>query len=126
MLDRLDLTEMEALRTVSLPGGTRVRLRSILYADCASHCVTLHCKHGKNIVLRTNFSEISALLCAYPYFFSPTKGVLVNFHEVASQNGSTFQMHDGALIPISRRKTKEVLDAYSSFLFDQLRKGDDL
>lgn len=32
-------------------------------------------------------------------------------------------MSDGSLIPISRRKAKEVTDAYSSFLFEQLRKG---
>ena len=32
-------------------------------------------------------------------------------------------MSDGYLIPISRRKAKEVKEAYSSFLFEQLRKG---
>ncbi len=123
MLDRMDLAKLEKMRAVQLPDGSSVVLRNILYADCASHCITLHCKQHQNIILRMNFSEIEALLCAYPYFFSPSKGIIVNFFEVAVQQSDTFQMSDGTPIPISRRKAKEVLNAYSSFLFEQLRKG---
>lgn len=124
MLDRIDLAQIEKIRTIRLPDGTNVILRDIIYADYASHCTTLHCKIGKNISIRTSFSEIEALLCAYPYFFSPSKGIVVNFYEVAVQNADIFTMSDGSRIPISRRKAKEVMDAYSSFLFEQLRKGD--
>ncbi len=123
MLDRIDLAQLEKLRTVKLPGGASVVLRDIIYADYNSHCTTLHCKGGKNVSVRANFSQIDALLCAYPYFFSPSKGLIVNFYEVAAQNADTFILNDGSRIPISRRKAKEVIDAYSSFLFEQLRKG---
>lgn len=123
MLDRLDLEEIEKMRAVKLPDGTSTVLRNIIYVDFALHRVTLHCKEGKNVAVRSNFSEVEPLLCAYPYFFSPTKGVIVNFYEVEAQNGDTFKMRDGSIIPISRRKAKEALDAYSSFLFRQLRKG---
>lgn len=123
MLDRIDLAQIEKMRTVQLPDGTSVVLRDIIYTDCAAHCITLHCKYGKSISVRANFSEIEALLCAYPYFFIPSKGIMVNFYEVAVQNADTFIMSDGCRIPISRRKSKEVMDAYSSFLFEQLRKG---
>ena len=125
MLDRLDLAKIESLRTVKLPDGTNAVLRDIIYIDCASHCVTLHGKKG-NTVVRLNFSETEPLFCSYPYFFSPTKGIIVNFYEVESQDGTVFRMSDGSLIPISRRKAKEVLDAYSSFLFEKLRKGEDI
>lgn len=123
MLDRLNLAEIERLRTATLPDGTRVILRNILFVDYAAHCITLHCKAQKNICARENFSTVEALLCRYPYFFSPTKGVIINFNEVLEKNKSTFQLSDGTLIPISRRKTKEAQDAYSTFLFEQLRKG---
>lgn len=125
MINRLNLAEIEQKRTVKLPNGTNVMLRTIIYADCASHCITLHCKQQNNIVLRANFSEIEQLLCAYPYFISPTKGAVINFHEVTKQNHDTFIMSDGTHIPISRRKANEVIEAYSSFLFAELRKGDD-
>lgn len=123
MLDRIDLAQIEKMRTVTLPDGTAIVLRDILWADYAAHYTTLHCKQGKTVNVRTNFSEIESLLCAYPYFFSPSKGMVVNFHEVAAQNADTFLMSDRSRVPISRRKAKEVLDAYSSFLFDKLRKG---
>lgn len=125
MLDRIDLAQLERMRAVQLPDGTNVVLRDIIYADYDSHCTMLHCKHGKAISVRANFSKIEALLCAYPYFFTPSKGLIVNFHEVITQNTDTFSMSDGSRIPISRRKAKEVLDAYSSFLFARLRKGGD-
>lgn len=125
MLDRLDLAGLEQRRTVRLPDGTSVMLRRIIYADCASHVITLHCRQQGDIVLRAIFSEIEQLLCAYPYFISPTKGIIINFYEVAKQKPDAFIMRDGTHIPISRRKAGEVLEAYSSFLFAQLRKGDD-
>ena len=123
MFDRLNIAEIEKLRSIKLPDGTSAVLRSIIFADCAAHCVTLHCKQKKDVTVRTSFAEIESLLCAYPYFFSPSKGIIVNFYEVEAQSGDTFRMSDGGIIPISRRKSKEVLDAYSSFLFEKLRSG---
>ena len=122
MLDRLDIAEMEKSRTVTLPDGTVSVLRDIIYADFASHKVTLHCRDGKNVTVRAPYSEIEPLLCAYPYFFSPYKGIVVNFHEVLSHTADAFSMSDETIIPISRRKSKEALEAYSSFRFDSMRR----
>lgn len=123
MLERINIAEIERMKTAKLPDGTNIVLRNVLYADFASHRVTLHCKYSDNTVIRASFSQIESLLCSYPYFFSPCKGVVVNFYEVVSQTGNTFTMSDGRIIPISRRKSKDVLEAYSSFRFDLLRKG---
>ena len=123
MIDRINLAEVELRRTVKLSDGTNVVLRDIVYADCAAHITTVHSKR-QDIVLRSKFSEIEQLLCAYPYFISPTKGIVINFYEVAKQNRDSFVMSDGTHIPISRRKANEVLDGYSSFLFEKLRRGD--
>lgn len=125
MMDRLDLAEMEKKRIVVLPDGTNVPLRRIIYVDYAFHFITVHLKQQNDIVLRANFSEIENLLCAYPYFICPTKGVIINFYEVAKQKHDIFIMSDETHIPISRRKATEVLKAYSSFLFAELRKGED-
>lgn len=122
LLDRLDMDKLEQLRTVRLPGGTNIVLRSIIYADYSAHCTILHTTAG-NVTLRSSFSEIESLLCAYDCFFSPTKGVVINFYEVVSQVNDTFRMSDGFVVPISRRRAREVLDAYSTFLFEQLRRG---
>lgn len=123
MPDRIDQIQIEKRRVVQLPDGTSAVLRDILYADCAAHCVTLHNKQGEDAVVRTAFSQIEALLCAYPYFHSPIKGVVVNLYEVTAQSGDTFTLRDSSRIPISRRKARETIDAYSAFRFDQLRRG---
>ena len=122
MLDRIGQQNLEVSRTVLLPNGEKVLLRSIIYADYASHRVTLHCKKDETITLRVPFQEIEQLLCHYSYFYSPCKGIIVNFYEVCGQSGTVFSMSDGSLIPISRRKSADVLCAYSSFCFDKIRK----
>lgn len=123
MLDRIDLAQLEQARTVQLPDGTAAVLRDIVYADSAAHYVTLHCRRGKSIRVQASLGDVERLLCAYPYFFSPSKGLIVNFYEVAAQGADTFLMSDGSPIPISRRKAKEATEVYSSFRFEQLRKG---
>ena len=122
MLDRIGQQSHEVSRTVLLPNEKKVLLRSIIYADYASHRVTLHCKKDETITLRVPFQEIEQLLCHYSYFYSPCKGIVVNFYEVCGQPGTVFSMSDGSLIPISRRKSADVLCAYSSFCFDKIRK----
>ena len=123
MLDRLNLAEIEEKRALRLPDGSYVVLRQVLYVDFAAHRVVFHCKNQQNLAVRANFTEMEEQLCAYPYFFSPTKGVVVNFYEVKNLSGDVFCLSDVSLIPISRRKAKEVMEAYSSFRFDRLRKG---
>lgn len=123
MINRLDLENAEKLRSLQLPDGQSMVLRDILYADFAAHCVTFHCKQNRNITVRMSFADAESLLCVYPYFFAPSKGIAVNFYEVTAQGPDTFRMSDGTVIPISRRKAKEVLEAYSSFRFAFLRRG---
>ena len=105
MLERLDL---EALR-------------SIRYAASDGHRVTLHCKDGDR-TLRTSFAAVEPLLCAYPCFCGICRGVVVNFHEVAGRQEDVFLLKDGTRLPISRRRLREVQEAYSAFRFDRLRK----
>ena len=123
MLDRLDISQIEKMRTVKLPDGGCAVLRDIIYADFSGHKVTLHLKHGNELTVRAPFAETETLLCTYPYFVSPSKGITVNFYEVKGQSDGTFTMSDGSIIPISRRRAKDVFEAYSSFRFEQLRKG---
>ena len=125
MLDRLDLEKMELSRSVRLPDNQSIVLRNVIYADFASHCVTFHNKLGENIVSRVSFADVEPLLCANSYFCSPSKGVIVNFYEVVAQNDNVFVMSDDTRIPISRRKAKEVTEAYAEFRFELLRSGGD-
>ena len=121
MLERLDLEALERSRRLRLPDGSQVVLRSIRYAASDGHRVTLHCKDGDR-TLRTSFAAVEPLLCAYPSFCGICRGVVVNFHEVAGRQEDVFLLKDGTRLPISRRRLREVQEAYSAFRFDRLRK----
>lgn len=97
MLERLDLEALERSRRLRLPDGSQV-------------------------VLRTSFAAVEPLLCAYPCFCGICRGVVVNFHEVAGRQEDVFLLKDGTRLPISRRRLREVQEAYSAFRFDRLRK----
>ena len=48
--------------------------------------------------------------------------MIVNFYEVENQTEDTFVLSNGDLVPISRRKSKEVSEAYTRFRFNKMRK----
>ena len=123
MLDRIGSDEIDRMRSVKLPDGQNVILRNVIYIDCASHIVTIHCTNGESIVSRNSFAEIESIFCSHSYFYTSTKGVIVNFYEIAQQKSDLFIMSDGTHIPISRRKSRETLDAFAQFRFSDLRKG---
>ena len=123
MLDRINTHEIELMRSVKLADGQSVILRNVIYIDCASHSVNIHCKNGEVIVSKTSFTDTEAVFCSLPYFYTTTKGVIVNFYEVAQQKSGLFIMSDSTMVPISRRKAKAILEAFAQFRFGNLRKG---
>lgn len=123
MLDRLDLEALERSRSVSLPDGQRLILQNILYTEYFGHNIAIHLKNGTVVSARMTQAQAEALLCEYPFFYCCFKGVIVNFYEVVSQKADAFVMRDAHAVPISRRKAKEISDAYADFRFQQMRKG---
>ena len=121
MLQRLNLEMIQLGQTVTLPDGHDVILRQILYTEYYNHVVTLHMKNGEPYRLRANHATVEELLTPCGYIHSPTKGILVNFHEVTGYVDDSFTMSDGAVLPISRRKSKDIQAAYTKFHFQKMR-----
>ena len=71
---------------------------------------------------RLSQTELETILSEYSYFFSPTKGVVVNFHEVQNAEKDLLIMTSGATVPVSKRKVKETETAYTKFHFERTRK----
>lgn len=122
MFQRLNMEEYELQRSVLLPDGQSMILRNILYTEYTNHIVTIHNKKGENIRTRITQTDFEGLLKEYPFFCNSSKGVIVNFYEVIEQNENVFLLSNGHTVPISRRKKKEVLDTYTNFRFERLRK----
>lgn len=122
MLARLNLDRIEKAKVVTLPDGHSLIARNILYTEYFNHVVSLYLEGGNIYRLRTSHSQIEELLIPLGYFCSPNKGIIVNLHEITNANDNCFTMTDGHVLPISRRKSKEIQATYIKFCFDKMRK----
>lgn len=107
---------------ITLPDGQKILLRNIIYTEYFNHVITIYNKKGQNTKTRISHSKMEELLCCYQYFCCCSKGIIVNFYEVTEQEKNIFNMSNGSVIPISRRKLKNVQDLYIKFNFQQIRK----
>ena len=121
MLSRLNPTLIQLRQSITLPDGHPIFLRRILYTECYNHVVSIHMKDNETYHLRTNHAQMEELLTACGYIVSPSKGMLVNFYEVTNAADDSFLMSDGSIVPISRRKSKDIIAAYTHFRFQKMR-----
>lgn len=122
MLARLHLEDYELKRSLDLPNGKKVMLRNIIYTDYNNHVITIHQKQGESIRCYMTQTAAENLLCQYPYFIVTSKGIIVNLYEVIRKTQDAFYLTNNKIIPISRRKSKEVMEYYAEFCFEKLRK----
>lgn len=121
MLQRLNLELIQMEQTVTLPDGQTLVLRQTLYTEYYNHVVTIYLKNGQTLRIRINHSQLEEILCPFGYIHCPSKGILVNFHEVTNITDDSLTISNGMLLPISRRKSKDIQAAYAKFRFQQLR-----
>lgn len=122
MLQRLNPRKLDLVKSVILPDGHPVLLRRILYTDYSNHVVTLYIKGEAPYQLRASQSQMETLLLPYDYFFSPIKGMIINFYETVKLTKDVFVMSCGKTIPVTRRKSKEAAEAYNRFQFEKMRR----
>jgi len=122
MLARFDFSETEENRITALPDGYEVKLRRILYAVYENHTVTVSLKNEPSHRFRASYTEAEKNLLPHGYFYSPTKGIILNFHEVKKFDNGVFVMSDGRTFHVVRRKLKDAKDAYTKFLFEKMRR----
>lgn len=122
MLRRLNLEQMDRTRAITLPDGHPVILRNILYTDYSNHVITFYMEREEVYRIRLSQSQLEELLLPWGFFFSPIKGMIVNFHGVERMTEDSFILHNDMVIPIARRKYKETKEAYTRFRFEKLKK----
>lgn len=123
MLKMIRLDAYEENRFITLPDGQRIVLRNITYTEYHNHSIIIHSKKRADLQTRMSQTEWESLLAEHHFLCSCSKGILVNFYEVDKQEDGMFVLKDGSFVPISRRKTKEILEAFAHFRFEQMRKG---
>ncbi len=119
MLRRLDLRKIQRNRVIQLPDGFKCLLRQILYTEYSNHTVTFHLQNGQPHSVYMNHAQAVELL-PYRQFYGINKGCIVNFAMVKKLSGSEFLMENGEVLPISRRRFKEVSESYTRYRFEQM------
>lgn len=122
MLQMIRLGEYELNRFITLPDGQRIVLRNITFTEYYNHSIIIHSKKRADLQTRMSQTEWETLLSDYNFLYSCSKGIVVNFHEVERQESGMFILKDQSTVPISRRKSKDALEAFAKFRFDKMRK----
>lgn len=120
MLRRMNLAEMERNKTVRLPDGYACPLRHILYTEYSNHSVRFHLREQAPHAVYMNHSEVEALLLPHTGFSAINKGSIVNYAQVRKLENNAFVMQNGEILPIARRRYKEIEKSYLSYRFDRL------
>ena len=123
MLKMIRLDDYEENRFITLPDGQKIVLRNITYTEYYNHSILIHSKKREDLQTRMSQTEWETLLSEYSFLYGCSKGIVVNFHEVETQADGMFILKDGNFVPISRRKSKDALEAFAHFRFEQMRKG---
>ncbi len=125
MLSRLNISQLEERRAITLPDGQKVILRSIRYTEYSNHVLIIHTRKNEDIRVYMSQSKAEEILCAYPYFLVCTKGIIVNLYEVESLEKDLIHLTGNITLPVSRRRAKIVQDQFAAFTFDRMRREAD-
>ena len=124
MLQMIRLSDYELNRFITLPDGQKIVLRNITYTEYYNHSIIIHSKKRADLQTRMSQTEWETLLSEHSFLFSCSKGLVVNFYEVEKTEDGMFVLKNGSQVPVSRRKSKEAMEAYAHFRFEQMRKGE--
>ncbi len=122
MFQRLDLAAIKHQHVLTLPGDKRVLLHSIYFTECSGHNITFHQEGGAPLTVRMTQKQLTELLAPYPRFVCCSKGIIVNLERTQGLNDDGFLLPDGRLVPISRRRLKDMKEAYTRLQFALLRQ----
>ncbi len=119
MFQRINLERIEANRSLQLPDGYRFLLRKLMYTNYVNHVVTFYIQDEEPHSIYTTQTEVARLL-NYSCFFPVNKGSIVNLSMIKRVAGESLVMRDGHVLSLSRRRGKEVREAYTRFHFQKL------
>ena len=120
-LERCGAGLLERGQSVPLPGGERLYLHPIAYTEFQNRRVCVHNQDGSGREISMSQGEFSALLLAYPYFCDCMKGMLVNLEAVDKLLEDRFLLKNGAVVPISRLKYRQVREQFLAYTYAKVR-----
>ncbi len=115
MLKRVNFLRLEKNRILTLPDGFRCILHKIRYTNYMNHSVIFYMDGAEPHSVYMSHSAAEKLLLSHYEFITINKGNIVNMDMVEKISNNIFHMKNGELLPISRRRFKEVSEAYARY-----------
>ncbi len=102
----------EILEVKTHSGFMRLKVRNITYIECDRDYQDIHmADHSDTIRIQQRMNVLEENLKKYGFLRVHT-GYLVNYKYIVRIDSETVQMQDGAAIPMSRRRKKEIVLEY--------------
>ncbi len=121
VLGKILNTNQKSMDYVTLPNNRKIILKNIVFTQHNNHYIYINNLVGEVVKIRLTQGEFEDYVKDYKYIITCSKGIMVNLFEVTNMDKDKFFMSNGATVPISRRKYKEVSKKYTKFLFEKVR-----
>lgn len=123
VLDRVLPEEASRAATVTVRMAGQqtltVPLRKILFMDTRESRGSVLHMGKKNVTTLCPYKDLSAVLLRDDRFLECYHRVVVNMDQIARMEEEDFVLKDGQAVPISRRKKKDVQQAYMQYLLEK-------
>lgn len=123
LLDMKKIKEKEYIEIINGYHTVKIPLSDIIYCDVSGHYIQIHTQTFGIQRSRMSFSKLCLILAPYREFLMCYRGCIINMNHVDHMNDLTFFMDCKERIPFRKKDHREILQAYSEFLFDKVRKG---
>ena len=124
VLEKLNFSRMKNQRFIELPDSTRLLLSDIMYTEKFKHSLTFYLNRRESKSVTLNHAQAEELLNSYEEFNTVGQGTIINFEYVDSLSPDGFIMTDGTVIPIARRRLKEIKDIWTRYCFRKMSERD--
>ncbi len=122
MLKRVNFVRLQKNQVIVLPDGYRCLLHKIQYTNYINHNITYYIDGAEPHSVYMSHASAEELLLPHEEFYTINKGNIVNFAMVSSIAKNECVMKSGEILPVSRRRFKEVQEAYASYQFKQMEQ----
>ena len=94
----------------------KVPLRTITHLEAQNKHILIYTSDGNILTVTTPLHQLQPQLNA-PYFFQCHRSYIINMNYIRTLSKNELTMSDGCSIPISRNCSKDLQNAYFTFLF---------
>lgn len=123
MLNAISIRNEKSGRRIILPDGWELNTSTISFCEYNNHVITINFSDGFSHNVRMRQTDLEVLLLIDSAFFSPNRGIIINFAQVSDFSSNSFIIKGYPPIPISRGKQKEAKKAYNNYRNDLSAKS---